>query len=57
MVLHGGDRLRQGAGLYTRVAEGHLLYNPMQNLSANKTARAVVSPIQASDLQFAFALA
>jgi len=29
----------------------------IQNLSANKTARGVLSPIQMKDLQFAYALA
>ena len=44
-------------GMYVRAAKLGNLLKPPQNLSANKTARGVLSPIQVADLQPAYAIA
>ena len=44
-------------GVCLRVAELNEFLKTFKNPSANKVARAVLSPIQAADLQFAYALA
>lgn len=53
--LTGDDWLRQGDRcIYMHGGSGYLPKNT-QTLSANKTARGVLSPIQVKDLGFAFA--
>ena len=44
-------------GVCSRVAELNEFLKTFKNPSANKVARAVLSPIQVADLQFAYALA
>ena len=43
-------------GLYVRRAGGSAFLPTLKNLSANKVARAILSPIQMADLQPAYAL-
>jgi len=44
-------------GVCLRVAESSEFLKTLKNPSANKVARAILSPIQMADLQFAYAKA